>query len=143
MSQFIAPLLNKLIRDKDADSRFRSIEFQLPENQPRLDRLSKSDFICKQIADDRIAQNPIGDLHLMCKQVDLRRKECGKSVRKTMPLLVMLDSAVLLEERPTLEQTGGIGVTVLGSAVFISEKATAGWGWGVLLVLTCTKLVAK
>jgi drug/metabolite transporter (DMT)-like permease len=53
----------------------------------------------------------------------------------TTPLLVMLGSAVLLKERPTLEQTGGIGVTVLGSAVFFSEGATAGWGWGVLLVM--------
>jgi drug/metabolite transporter (DMT)-like permease len=67
----------------------------------------------------------------------------------TTPLLVMLGSAVLLKERPTLEQTGGIGVTVLGSAVFFSEGATASWGWGVLLVMigvlafSCFSLIGR
>jgi drug/metabolite transporter (DMT)-like permease len=67
----------------------------------------------------------------------------------TTPLLVMLGSAVLLKERPTLEQTAGIAVTVLGSAVFFSEGATAGRSWGVLLVMigvlafSCFSLIGR
>jgi drug/metabolite transporter (DMT)-like permease len=65
------------------------------------------------------------------------------------PLLVMLGSAVLLKERPTLEQAAGVAVTVLGGIVFFSEGATAGSGWGVLLVMigvlafSCFNLIGR
>jgi drug/metabolite transporter (DMT)-like permease len=51
------------------------------------------------------------------------------------PLLVMVGAALWLRELPTREQAAGVGVTVLGGALFFSKGASAGWGWGILLVM--------